>query len=218
MSKEVYKPIPQWPGYYASNTGKIYRDSMDYVSPCGRNIHLEARELSQHLNKYNGYLSVVIGETSLGRKRRYVHRLVASAFIGEIPDEYEVDHIDTNRLNNNVDNLRIVTRLENNRNPLSVQHIREARLGTFASEETKQRLSAMRRGKPLHKNTLTALNGYLKRKQVPVEMLSKDGNVIQVFESATIASKKTHIPRTSINACCLGRRSNAHGYNWRFAK
>lgn len=43
----------------------------------------------------------------------YVHRLVYEAFKGEIPEEFEIDHIDRNKHNNNPDNLRLVTRSEN---------------------------------------------------------------------------------------------------------
>ena len=43
-----------------------------------------------------------------------VHRIVATAFLGEPPTEnHVVDHIDTNRQNNRPENLRWLTRLEN---------------------------------------------------------------------------------------------------------
>lgn len=43
-----------------------------------------------------------------------VHRIVATAFLGEAPTKgHVVDHIDTNRQNNRPSNLRWVTRLEN---------------------------------------------------------------------------------------------------------
>ena len=43
-----------------------------------------------------------------------VHRIVATAFLGEEPSEqHVVDHIDTNRRNNRAENLRWVTRLDN---------------------------------------------------------------------------------------------------------
>lgn len=43
-----------------------------------------------------------------------VHRIVATAFLGEAPTpQHVVDHIDTNRQNNRPENLRWVTKLEN---------------------------------------------------------------------------------------------------------
>lgn len=54
-----------------------------------------------------------------------VHRIVATAFIGEPPtNQYIVDHIDTNRQNNRPENLRWLTRLENIlNNPITVKKI-----------------------------------------------------------------------------------------------
>ena len=54
-----------------------------------------------------------------------VHRIVATAFLGEPPSmDYVVDHIDTNRQNNRPENLRWLTRLENIlNNPITVSRI-----------------------------------------------------------------------------------------------
>lgn len=53
-----------------------------------------------------------------GIKKNYrVHRLVYKTFVGEIPEGMVIDHIDGNRNNNNVRNLRCVTVSENCRNP-----------------------------------------------------------------------------------------------------
>lgn len=71
----------------------------------------------------------------------FLHRVVAELFIGPKPGpKYEIDHIDTNKLNNHVDNLRWVTRKENLNNPKTRQHNSEAQKGKKHTDETKQKM------------------------------------------------------------------------------
>lgn len=82
--------------YYISNFGRVYnkRSHKITLSPEGK----------------GKYAKVKIN----GRKYR-VHRLVASIFIPNPDNKPFVDHIDGDRYNNRVDNLRWVTSTENNR-------------------------------------------------------------------------------------------------------
>lgn len=68
-----------------------------------------------------GYLYV---KTKLGLKR--VHRIIYETFVGPIPEGMEIDHINTIRTDNRLDNLRLVTPKENMNNPLTRKHISEA--------------------------------------------------------------------------------------------
>lgn len=45
-----------------------------------------------------------------------VHQLVYNAWVGEVPDGMVIDHIDRNKTNNSVENLRVVTPKENQDN------------------------------------------------------------------------------------------------------
>lgn len=64
----------------------------------------------------------------------YVHRLAYETFVGEIPNGYEIDHINTIRDDNRLDNLRVVTHADNNRNPLTRKHKSESLRGKVSSE------------------------------------------------------------------------------------
>ncbi len=44
------------------------------------------------------------------------HHLVAQEFIGDRPENLIIDHIDRNKLNNNVNNLRYITQKDNMKN------------------------------------------------------------------------------------------------------
>ena len=67
-----------------------------------------------------------------------IHRLVYTTFKGEIPKGLTVDHIDSNRLNNNLDNLQLLTRGDN---------ARKACKGKKLPEESKRKLSEANKGK-----------------------------------------------------------------------
>ena len=64
--------------------------------------------------KLNGYLQVNLSGI---RVPQLVHRLVAKAFIPNPENKPTVDHINGNKLDNRVENLRWVTQKENNNNP-----------------------------------------------------------------------------------------------------
>ena len=57
-----------------------------------------------------GYISI-----TLNRKKYKIHRIVGYSFLGLDVDnpKQQIDHIDKNRQNNNMNNLRIVTNQEN---------------------------------------------------------------------------------------------------------
>ena len=90
---------------YITNNGLVYRKTKD-----------ERLVLCKQTN-YNGYLKICVVKPS--KKLLRVHRLVWETFNGEIPDGYEIDHIDGNKQNNALSNLRCVTHIENMNNTIT---------------------------------------------------------------------------------------------------
>jgi hypothetical protein len=66
--------------------------------------------------------------TGLPNRSRFIHVLVAEMFLNDgnkIDDSLVVDHIDTDKMNNSVGNLRIVTQSQNMRNELTTYELRK---------------------------------------------------------------------------------------------
>ena len=93
---------------------KLWKDNI-YISNFG---NVKGRKI---LNDNRGYYTI-----SYKQKKYKLHRLVAELFIPNPENKREVDHIDTNKLNNNINNLRWVQPSENMNNPLTREHIKEA--------------------------------------------------------------------------------------------
>ena len=70
-------------------------------------------EIMTHTTNCNGYPCVMLRKDGVS-KFVPVHRLVAKSFIPNPENKPEVDHIDADRTNCNLRNLRWVTRKENN--------------------------------------------------------------------------------------------------------
>lgn len=66
-----------------------------------------------------------------------LHRLIWETFVGEIPQGYQIDHINTIKTDNRLDNLRCVTPKENMNNPLTRKHSSDAIKGKPASNKGK---------------------------------------------------------------------------------
>lgn len=97
MNKEIWKDIKGYEGLYqVSNMGEVRR--------VGRN-----KPLYKSLRNYYG---VKLSKNNI-KKYFNIHKLVAETFIPNLSNKEQVNHIDGNKLNNNVENLEWVTPSEN---------------------------------------------------------------------------------------------------------
>lgn len=112
----LWAPIPGYPGYVASPNG--YVRSLDRLAGAdGASPRLVVgRILAPCINK-QGYQTVKIMDGHWkSRKSEGVHRLIASAFLGPIPEGACIDHVNRNPSDNRLRNLRIVPMTANGLN------------------------------------------------------------------------------------------------------
>ena len=98
--EEIWKPIPGYENFYlVSNTGKVKNSITNLIR-------------KQRLN--NKYYSIRLFKNGIWQEIK-IHQLVAMAFLGHVRNGHNlvVDHIDGNKLNNNLQNLRVISGYEN---------------------------------------------------------------------------------------------------------
>lgn len=100
---EVWKVIENYPDYEVSNQGNVRSKRVNKLG-----------KLLKSTKGKNGYLTVALWNNV--KKTYNIHKLVASAFLQNPDNKRCVDHINRNKLDNRVENLRWVTHSENNCN------------------------------------------------------------------------------------------------------
>lgn len=115
LENEQAQPIENFEDYYITTFGRVWSNKTHrWLKP------------TVNKNSKNHYREYV----SLGRgNKKYIHRLVAEAFLPKIEGCDEVDHIDTNGLNNHVENLKWVTHNQNMKNKITQDRLKQNKGG-----------------------------------------------------------------------------------------
>ena len=113
--KELWKDLEGEFGkhYQVSTLGRVRSKNRQIVCNNGTILNLKSKILAQDHHKTNCYrVRLCVDKVKYSKS---VHRLVAEAFIPNPENKPEVNHIDGNRLNNEVSNLEWCTKEENMR-------------------------------------------------------------------------------------------------------
>lgn len=191
--KEIWKDIEDYEKIYQiSNLGRI-KSLSRFVNNCKNygsiGFYTKEKILKLAISK-TGYYICTLFKNGKGKTFK-VHRLIAKAFI-ENPNNYKIiNHIDGNKLNNNLNNLEWCNHSHNNK-------------------------EAYKQG--LKENNLKWIIECNKKKRKKVKQYDLQNNFIKEWESINEAEKELKICHINIVKVCKGERITAGGFKWKYAE
>lgn len=179
-----------------SDDGRIFRNTDMY-------------EYTHQIDKA-GYHSVVI------KQHKYlVHRLVAQAFIDDYNEQKDVHHIDEDKGNNELSNLKCIKPEIHNK--LHKTKYPKVKLCIVCGKEFEPHPTKRNRNKVCSDECrLLYLKSHNAKYKIPIEQLSVDGNVIKRWKSARDVQNELGFFESNINKCCNGYINTYKGFRWRY--
>lgn len=183
MNKEVWKDIEGYENLYQ-------------ISSLGRVKNVETEKILKTSKDKYGYLYINIKYK--GKTKHYlIHRLIAKAFIPNPENKPFIDHINTIKDDNRIENLRWVTSKENNNNPLTRKHLS----------------TAMK----IYGSMLGKKGKLCPNSKIVLELNREDNDKIdRLWFSTMDIEREKGTPNQIISNVCKGKRRRTAEYNFQY--
>ena len=190
--KELWKDVIGWEEcYMVSNKGRVKSKDRFVYNPIINGMNLKEGKILKPIIAPNGYLRVHLRDAKNKRSKNcLIHRLVAEAFIDNKENKPQIDHINTIRSDNRVENLRWCTSKENHNNETTLINHGKASEGRIMSEKQKQ-----------------AIRKYRYKKVYCIEL-------DKTYDSYCIAEEELGLTKGSIN-CYLRKTAYKNGIKYK---
>ena len=110
--EEIWKEIKGFNNYKVSNFGRL--------------ISIKTNKILKPTDNGRGYLRFSLLGDDNNNHTVYLHRIIAEAFIPNPDNKPCIDHINTNKQDNRIENIRWVTYKENTNNELTIERVRNS--------------------------------------------------------------------------------------------
>ncbi len=154
------------------------------------------------------------------------HRVIWFYFKGEIPEGMQIDHINGDKLDNRLENLRCVTPYDNTHN----QNTYTKFLNAVRTDEHRRKISIANKGRKMtaeryrkceptmfkkgHSTSQEIRNKIGEKNSKPIIQIDNNGNIIAEWKSASEAGKTLGINSASISKCCAGGEFDKRRNKW----
>ncbi|MCV5094213.1 HNH endonuclease [Escherichia coli] len=151
--------VINWNDYFIYSDGAILWKPRNGVSKTWNSRYAGKR--AGCLHKRSGYIHV-----GFNRRIYQEHRIIWEMHNGPIPEGMEIDHIDHNKVNNHIENLRLVTCQDNNHNRSRNHNNKSGCAGVYWLERLRKWCAVIRiNGKLKHLGVFKSKDDAIKARQ-----------------------------------------------------
>jgi len=187
LQQEYWKDIEGFEGKYKVSTNGQVRSYTIEISTKGGWLQTRRGRILKPKDNGKGYKNVALYLDGKG-VYKYIHALVARAFLSN-PNKFpEVNHKDLNKANNTLSNLEWVTKQQN-------------QLHSYANDKNRRRGLVV---------------GVAHHHSRSVLQLTPSGSLIQFFVNLNAAERHTGCQRQTIAAACKNKNLTRAGFRWRY--